>query len=165
MRAIGQRVVLAGAVPATSVTERSFGELFSHELRWGRTVRSQAPIGYPLSALQAPIGWALLALLADPSVATASLTGASWALRVVTGRGIERRLLGRVLTPFWIAPLRDALTLGVIVASHTGREVAWRGQTLHTDPRQNLPSERAAIDRRAIEGPAPIRRPVWRSAN
>ncbi len=177
VREHGLAVWLAGTVPATSVTERHFGELFSHELRWGRTVRSQAPIGYPLSALQAPIAWALLALAASPSVPTLALLLAAWAVRVGVGRRLERALLGRVVTPFWIAPLRDALTLIVIVASHAGNRVAWRGQRLHTRADINLRAEPAGINLRAETGNARpamerhlieqtrIEQSAWRSAN
>ena len=168
VRALGLRVALAGTVPATSVTERSFAELFSHELRWGRTVRSQAPFGYPLSALQAPIGWAALAVLADLSPLTIALFAATWTARAITGARIERLLLGRVVTPFWVAPLRDVLTLLVIIASYAGSRVAWRGRTLHTDALRNIRAaelsarrhaERPTADRPGIERPV-LERPV-----
>ena len=74
VRALGLRVALAGSIPATSVVEESFGELYRHELRWGRTVRGQAPIGYPMSMVQA-------------------------AARLVADRGGPRRLRGLVACP------------------------------------------------------------------
>ena len=169
VRDLGFAVRLAGSLPATSVTETSFSELFSHELRWGRTVRSQAPLGYPMSALQAPLAWALIALFAYPSLPTVALLLACWAVRTAVGRQLERSLLGRVLTPFWIAPVRDALTLAVIVAAHAGNHVAWRGQRLHTDPDINLLTDGAA-DRRPLAArpridKSRIEQPAWRSAN
>ncbi len=170
VRDLGFAVRLAGNVPATSVTEASFSELFSHELRWGRTVRSQAPLGYPMSALQAPLAWALIALLLYPSLPTLGLLLGCWAIRAAVGRKLERSLLGRVLTPFWIAPLRDTLTLAIIVAAHAGNHVAWRGQRLHTDPDINLRAvdgagaRRASDDRRRIDK-SRIEQPAWRSAN
>ncbi len=169
VRDLGFAVLLAGSVPATSVTETSFAELFSHELRWGRTVRSQAPLGYPMSALQAPLAWALIALLAHPSWPTLALLMICWAIRVSVGRKLERSLLGRALTPFWIAPLRDALTLAVIVAAHAGNHVAWRGQRLHTDADINLRADGAGARRGLSDRPridkTRIEQPAWRSAN
>ena len=169
VRDLGFAVRLAGSVPATSVTETSFAELFSHELRWGRTVRSQAPLGYPMSALQAPIGWALIALLAHPALPTAALLLLCWAVRAAVGRRLERSLLGHALTPFWIAPLRDALTLAVIVASYAGNHVAWRGQRLHTDADINLRADGAGARRAVADRPridkGRIEQPAWRSAN
>ena len=169
VRDLGFAVLLAGSVPATSVTETSFAELFSHELRWGRTVRSQAPLGYPMSALQAPLAWALIALLAHPSWPTLALLMICWAVRVSVGRKLERSLLGRALTPFWIAPLRDFLTLAVIVAAHAGNHVAWRGQRLHTDADINLRVDGAGARRGLLHGPridkTRIEQPAWRSAN
>ena len=139
VRALGLRVALATSVPATSVVEEGFGELYQHELRWGRTVRGQAPIGYKLSAVQAPLAWSLLAVLAAGGAAwSVAVFLAVWAVRAATARGGERRLCGRAFTPFWLLPIRDVLSLGVIVASHAGGKVAWRGQTLHISPERNL---------------------------
>ena len=141
VRALGLRVALAASIPATSVVEESFGELFRHELRWGRTVRGQAPVGYPMSVIQAPLAWALIAAaLAGLAPWSLALLGAVWTGRVLIARDLERRLCGAPFTPFWLLPLRDVLSLAVIVASHMSGKVAWRGQTLHISPQRNLAS-------------------------
>ncbi len=141
VRALGLRVALAGSIPATSVVEESLGELYRHELRWGRTVRGQAPIGYPMSVIQAPLAWSLIAAAtAGLAVWSLALLAAVWLARTVIARDLERRLCGAPFTPFWLLPLRDVMSLAVIVASHAGGKVAWRGQTLHISPQRNLAS-------------------------
>ena len=161
VRDLGLSVALASSVPATSVVETRFGELFSHELRWGRTVRSQAPIGYPMSIVQAPIAWSLLAVAASggsgPSIV---LLAAVWALRHLLGRDAERRLCGRAFTPFWLAPLRDLLSVAIIVISHAGGRVAWRGQRLHISAARNLRADKV-IPAKSLA----MERSLWRSAN
>lgn len=151
VQGLGLEVAFARSVPSTGVVERSLGELFSHELRWGRTVRSQAPVGYPMSILQAPIVWAALSVAASgASAASLALFALVWAARHLLGRDLERRLAIGIASPFWLAPLRDALSFAVIVASHFGGEVAWRGQTLHVSALENM--------RR--HAPPPVRRPI-----
>ncbi len=166
VRALGLRVALARSVPATSVVESNFGELFSHELRWGRTVRGQAPVGYPMSIVQAPIAWALLASLAcGLSSLSLGLLAAVWTLRHLLGRDAERCLCGRTMTPFWVAPLRDLLSVAVIVISHASGRVDWRGQRLHISAQRNLRAETGLPS----NSPAPkilaMQRSLWRSAN
>ncbi len=153
VRALGLHVALAGSIPATSVVEESFGELYRHELRWGRTVRGQAPIGYKMSAIQAPLAWSLIAAAASGGAAwSVALLALVWTVRAVTARDIERRLCVAERTPFWLLPVRDILSLAVIVASHAGGKVAWRGQTLHISPQRNLATTR----RRAASPRLPV---------
>ena len=155
VRALGLHVALAGSIPATSVVEESLAELYRHELRWGRTVRGQAPIGYPLSVVQAPLAWSLVATAsAGLALWSVALLAGVWAARTLIGRDLERRLCGAPFTPFWLLPLRDLLSLAVIVASHLGGTVAWRGRTLHISPQRNLatpPSRAAARPRIALD--------------
>ena len=141
VRALGLRVALARTVPATSVIETNFADLWSHELRWGRTTRSQAPVGYPMSAVQAPVAWALLAAASHLSALSLLLLAAVWTLRFVLGRDAERRLCGRAFSPFWLTPFRDLMSVAVIVVSHFSGHVAWRGHRLHISARRNLRAE------------------------
>ena len=142
VRALGLHVALARTVPATSVIETGFADLFIHELRWGRTNRGQAPVGYPMSIVQAPVAWAMLAVASsDLSTLSLGLLGAVWVLRALLGRDSERRLCGRPVSPFWLAPLRDLLSVAVIIVSHFGGHVAWRGHRMHISAHRNLRAE------------------------
>lgn len=130
VQAAGGRVALAGTVPATTVPESSLRALFQHELRWARTIRSLAPAGFVLSVLQYPLFWAALALLLAPGWQAAALFGLAWAARGAIAQGVERSLGIATHTPIWCLPLRDALSVAVMLASYRSDRVAWRGQTL-----------------------------------
>jgi ceramide glucosyltransferase len=128
---LGLRVTLAPTIPATTVPELSIAELFAHELRWARTVRFVAPVGYAFAAVQYAFVWATLAIVTS-GLATWSLALMSvvWALRYVVSLDIDRALKLSYLTPAWILPVRDFLSAAVMIASYTGTRVAWRGHVL-----------------------------------
>jgi ceramide glucosyltransferase len=131
----GEAVALAATLPSTTVPEMRLTELFAHELRWGRTIQSLAPVGFALSAVQYPLFWGLLAMLLsglDPwSIA---LFGAIWLARAIVMLGIDSALGLAMAVPIWLLPLRDILSVAVILASYGGSKVAWRGHVLRISP-------------------------------
>jgi len=130
----GQRIAMAATMPATTVAEDTFSALFSHELRWARTIRATAPVGFCASAVQFPIFWALLAVaLAAHQVWPMALLLLACAARMVSGRLIECAL-GAARTPVWLVPARDVLSVAVMGAAFLGERVAWRGEILSTAP-------------------------------
>ena len=141
VRATGRSVVLADAVVATTVAETTLAALWRHELRWGRTIRSLEPVGFAASALQHPLAWALLAVLASGLAAWAVvLFLAAWLIRAAIARALEatlRRIDPTLAnrTPLWLFPLRDVLSLAILIASYAGTSVEWRGQILDTSSR------------------------------
>jgi ceramide glucosyltransferase len=129
VRGQGLGVALARTVPATTVPETSVTELFRHELRWARTVRAVAPVGFALTCLQYPLFWAALAILVSGAAAWAWATFAlAWLIRALLAHGLDRAL--RVASPLtiWCLPLRDLLSMAVLVASYGSDRVTWRGQ-------------------------------------
>ena len=152
VRALGLQIRLAPTVPATTVSEAGLGPLFRHELRWARTIRAMAPIGFLLSALQFPVFWAGLAVAFTAGQDWAwALLAASCLVRAFTGRGIEHAL-GAAPTSFILAPARDLLSIAVMAASFFDDEVAWRGQVLSTAPDRALSQSGAA----AFHGAPPV---------
>jgi len=132
IRALGQRVDLAASVPATSVPERSFGALFRHELRWARTIRAVAPLGFAVSVIQFPAFWALVTFAMSGFAAWA---GVLWLMAILVrawcGRAVEGAM-GASRTPLWLPALRDLLSMAVLFSAYMGDEVAWRGHVLST---------------------------------
>jgi ceramide glucosyltransferase len=144
VRALGQSVSLAATVPATTVAERGIMPLFRHELRWARTIRAVAPVGFAASIIQYPIFWALLtAAMASAAPWTLLLLATAIAVRAIAGRDIEARM-GAPKTPVWLPPLRDVLSVAVLLAAYAGDEVAWRGHVLNTQEDTNLGAARPA---------------------
>ena len=129
VRAQGLRVALASAIPATTVPETRLPALVSHELRWMRTVKSVAPIGFPFGAAQYPLFWATLMLAAAPDALTAWFAfGLVWIARGVLAARVDSILRTTGRLRFWYLPFRDALSVVIMVASYWSNRVAWRGQ-------------------------------------
>ena len=151
VRALGLSIALAATVPATTVPETRLSALWRHELRWARTIRSLAPLPFAASMLQYPLAWALLAvILAGGAGWAAALFGVAWAVRAVAAWQIERALAlpdaDRVALPPWHLPLRDLMSVGVLVASFLGDEVDWRGRTMRAGRKRHL-AEPLGIER------------------
>ena len=118
----GGAVALAATLPATTVPEMRITHLFAHELRWGRTIQSLAPVGFALSSLQYPLFWAALALLFSGLQPWAlALFGSAWLVRGLAMQGIDGALRLATDVPVWLLPLRDVLSVAVILASYGGR--------------------------------------------
>jgi ceramide glucosyltransferase len=132
----GLRVRIAATATATTVPETSLSELFRHELRWARTILAVAPVGYALSTIQFVLFWALLALvLSGAAMWSIWLFAAAWLVRGLVVAGIDHSLgltrAGMGDRPaIWLLPLRDVLSMAIMVASYAGDQVEWRGQTL-----------------------------------
>ncbi len=134
VRALGTSVALAGTIAATTVPESAMRALFNHELRWARTTQKLEPVGYALSAMQHPLAWATLAVAVDPDSRWAwAMLLLAWGLRWLTTRGIERVLGLDSGLAAWFLPVRDLLSLAVLLASYGGDRVAWRGHILRVD--------------------------------
>ena len=143
VRAQGSRIALAHTVPATTVPEPTLAALLRHELRWARTMRSVAPASYAASALQYPLAFAALAaVVAGFAAWSVALFGVAWAIRAAVARGIDRLLGLANPAPVWLLPLRDLISIGVILASFAGSRVEWRGQVLRVDRPADLAARR-----------------------
>lgn len=125
----GFRVDLASAIPATTVPETRMSALIAHELRWMRTVKSVAPIGFVLGAMQYPLFWAALMVACKidmPAAWVAFLT--VWLIRGVLAELFDRLLQTTTRLPMWCIPFRDILSVAMILASYRSNRVAWRGK-------------------------------------
>jgi ceramide glucosyltransferase len=145
VQGIGLTVRLAGTVPLTTVGESSFGALFRHELRWARTIRALAPLPFAASVLQYPIFWAFLAALVAPLAIWGWVAVCiAWAVRAAAARGVDRALAPAVKAPFpppalWLLPLRELMSVAVMIVSYAGTQVEWRGTVLEADGPATLP--------------------------
>lgn len=136
---LGLQVRLAQTVPATTVPETSLPALFRHELRWARTIRALVPWQFAASALQYPLAWGVLAIaLSGGALWTVGTFVLAWMLRAIAAIGIDRALAPRLTglafgCPVWLLPLRDLLSVVVMLTSYAGRRVDWRGYSLQAD--------------------------------
>jgi ceramide glucosyltransferase len=108
-------------------------ELWQHELRWARTIRSLNPAGYAGSVVSHVFPLALLAALAGVAAASVGaaialgLCGVSFGCRMALVRQVERAFN---LPPqsCWLVPLRDMLSFAIFVASLFGQSARWKGR-------------------------------------
>jgi ceramide glucosyltransferase len=134
IRALGLSVVLSPYIVEARVSEPSLADLWRHELRWARTVRSVAPAGFFGSVLAQPAAIAGLGVLAARFGLTACVFLAiSCGLRWASAR-LAARALGFPTSGLWLLPARDALSFAVFVASLFARRVSWRDRQYRVEP-------------------------------
>jgi ceramide glucosyltransferase len=128
VRARGLRVEAPHMLVAHSCSESSLFDLWRHELRWARTIRSVDPLGYAGSLVTHPLAWALIALATGAPVFGAAAAALAIASRMALLRAVTRNF-GLAAPPYWLAPVRDLLSFAVFVWSFCGRDLTWRGRS------------------------------------
>jgi ceramide glucosyltransferase len=127
----GFQVELSRYVVATTILETRLGDLLSHELRWARTSMVLAPVGYAFSFLMYAVPLAILYLvLSQNARAGWTLLAVALALRVALHYSDRAALSVQHPSTPWLAPFRDALNVGLWLASLFGRTVRWRGSSI-----------------------------------
>jgi ceramide glucosyltransferase len=131
-RRAGLRTVLSDVVVGTGVSESRLKDLWSHELRWLRTIRSIAPAGFAMTFVCFTSPLLLLGLCMAPFAVTAGLVALGGIARVLL-HFLQRRISDQAFA--WhevlLIPLRDALLLMEWAVALAGWRVRWRGQVLH----------------------------------
>jgi len=133
VRQRGQAVAIPPFTVAHLCSELTLRELWRHELRWARTIRSIAPLGHAGSVVMHPLSWALVALALTPwsglPASAAAMTLAAILCRTALLRQVALAF-GLPPQPYWLLPLRDLMSFAVFVASFLGRNVSWKGYRL-----------------------------------
>lgn len=157
-RRTGRRTVLSEAMVTTDVTETRLSDLAARELRWLRSIRTIAPLGYALTFVSFPVPVVVLAAAAalaaggghgvmDGLILT--VVGVSIGARlvldwfVVVQRSedvMSLDLLKNLAISTVLVPLRDSLALGLWAIGLAGRVVRWRGRPMKIARRANRPS-------------------------
>jgi ceramide glucosyltransferase len=128
VRGLGLKIVLSHHLVGTRVWEPAGGDLWRHELRWARTMRSLAPFGYAGSILTHTVALALLAAAAARFALTScAFMAISCLLRWASAR-LTAGALGLSTARLWLLPVRDLLSFAVFLASFLGRGVVWRNR-------------------------------------
>jgi ceramide glucosyltransferase len=133
------KVVPAPAIVYTTVSESTWFALFEHELRWARTIRALTPFSYAASLLQYPLVWAFLTgLSADFSLWSVVLASIAWAIRGLQTRSVSRELNSAEFACWWL-PLREVLSVSVLLTSYLGNRVIWRGSAIDIVRKYGVP--------------------------
>ena len=121
--------------------ERSFAQLWRHEVRWAMTIRSIDPAGYLGWSVTHAFPLALIALFIGGEEDAVFLAAAALACRGLLIYAIERGY-GLPPRPYWLIPLRDLLSFAVFVAGFISRDVRWKGHRFKLKSEGTLISER-----------------------
>ncbi len=133
LRARGYKISISPMTIGHVCAEMTARELWHHEVRWARTIRTVDPVGYAGSIVTHAFPLALIAALAGvaadfigPAIAL-GLSLASFGCRMALLRQVEQAF-GLPPQSYWLLPLRDLLSFAVFVASFCGQSASWKGR-------------------------------------
>lgn len=125
---LGRSIAIPSFVVSHTCPERSFGDLFRHELRWARTTSIIDPVGFTGSGVTHALPLALIAaLLRGFDGFALALIAVALASRLIVQIEVARdfRLPRSSLV---LAPLRDLISFAVYLACFVTSKVDWRGE-------------------------------------
>ncbi len=125
VRSAGYDVVTAPFLVGHRCFENSLRQLFLHQMRVARTIRSIDPIAYAGTIVTHPWPLALISLLSG-SPAAVLVTLAVLVSRMMLCRCVEWRF-GLPRQNYWLIPLQDVIAFAVYLASFFGATVHWQG--------------------------------------
>lgn len=147
----GLRTVLSECRVQTDVVETRLADLAARELRWLRSIRSIAPLGYLFTVISfttpmAVAGW----LAAGETVPASLLASGAIGLRMALHVKQSRAQAGRpqpldALKNFALIPVRDSLSLLLWTIALAGRVVRWRGRPMKIARRVRRPARTRAL--------------------
>jgi ceramide glucosyltransferase len=151
----GARIALCPVVVECWSPPTTANDVWSHQLRWARTIRACRPLPYFLSLLgnatlwplllvlfgdRSEISWPLLPDYLLPSSAPVIEFSVPWTLlafgscllvRISTAFDCARKLTQQSHFDFlWMAPLKDLFQVPLWILAFLGNQVTWRGQRL-----------------------------------
>jgi ceramide glucosyltransferase len=127
LRAQGGVVAIPSFTIGHTCVDADLASLWSHELRWNRTIRNVDPAGYAGSFVTHAFPLALIGALI-PGAGTTALAVAAFALacRIVLCIRLERAF-GLAPHPYWLLPIRDILSFMNFTWSFVSGAVTWKG--------------------------------------
>lgn len=133
VRRTGARVAVPAFTVRHACVETTFAALFTHELRWSRTIRAADRGGHLGSVLMHPFALALVAALACGGAPAAwALVLAAFAARAGLKWQTDRAI-GEPCRGLWLLPLWDIVQFMIYVASFGSSRVVWRGFSFSVD--------------------------------
>jgi ceramide glucosyltransferase len=130
----GARIVLSPEVVECRSVRLSFREVWSHQLRWARTIRTCRPISAFLTILSNASLWPLLWVGFAPSLVSGLGAVGCLGFRLLNATCLERRLTGSATASSWGMPIiKDLLQVLLWALSFTGKEVTWRGNNYRVE--------------------------------
>jgi ceramide glucosyltransferase len=135
IRRQGARVVVSPMVVECRTGPISFGEVWTHQLRWARTIRVCQPGPFFCSVIGNASLWPLLWAATRPGWPSFAGAGLCLAIRWTAGVYLEGKMTGRqnVFTG-GVAILKDLLQFAIWAMAFASRKVSWRGVDYRVKP-------------------------------
>ncbi len=130
IRGLGLRVVISTLPVETWLGDRTWLEVWRHQLRWARTARVSRGGGYKGLPITHATLWSLVLAAAGLWWPAAALFSIRMAAGLTAAALLEDR---RTLRDFFLIPLRDLASTALWAAGLFGSEVHWRGLRLRLD--------------------------------
>lgn len=125
----GGRIAISPALVECRSSPMSWSGVWTHQLRWARTIRACQPLPYFFSQLQNGTLWPLLWAASHPIWPVLACSGAFVLTRMAAGFYCERKLTRRAdFNAFWLAPMKDLLQIIIWALAFFGNRIEWRGQ-------------------------------------
>ncbi|MGH7952650.1 MAG: glycosyltransferase [Limisphaerales bacterium] len=111
-------------------------DVWKHQLRWARTIRVCQPFAYSFSILSNATFWPLLWLvvsLVSKKTFCAPLAALVFLLiRIAIAQNLQRRFTPerKLISPFWLAPVKDLLQTMIWLCAFAGNTIVWRGREM-----------------------------------
>ena len=111
-------------------------DVWKHQLRWARTIRACQPLPYFFSILSNatlwPMLWAVISIAAATTFWAPMTALVFLVLRIVLAQKLQRRFTpdGRLISPFWLVPVKDLLQMAIWLGAFIGNTVEWRGRKM-----------------------------------
>jgi ceramide glucosyltransferase len=125
---LGLKVLLSRTVVSTSLGGQTWGDVWRHQLRWGRTIRVSRGGDFLALPITNAGFWMLVAAASGWWRVALALLLLRWTMALVAGVGVLR--CGITARLWWLSPVRDLWGLAVWAAALRGREVIWRHRRL-----------------------------------
>ena len=152
----GHRIALCPVVAECWDAPMNWREVWKHQLRWARTIRVCQPLPYFFSILSNATLWPLLWLASEffkltaTTIQTTKLDSfqtsviavklpcgmmiaiAFVLIRICLAQNLQRRLTPerKLISPFWLVPVKDLLQAAIWFCAFTGNTVEWRGRKM-----------------------------------
>lgn len=132
----GHRIALSTVVVECWDTPQNWTQVWKHQLRWARTIRVCQPTPYFFSILSNatlwPVLWLAVAVLSRSSFCAPLTAIFLVLLRIALAQNLQSRFTPerKLVSPFWLVPVKDFLQAAIWLTAFLGRTVEWRGRKM-----------------------------------
>lgn len=136
----GERILLAPCVVESDPNPVTVRAALRHQVRWARTVRACAPVGYCATVVTHGTTFAACALALRASLPVAMSVPVAAALLSRAGAALAGSwaLGARIDWTMALLPVRDVVSTGIWLASFASDRIEWRGRNYRVGPEGHL---------------------------